>query len=103
MGEPEKLSDGWWRVPLELTDKPVSDELNTAWHGTRMSCLYSILYHEQLVGDVYCYGEPCAVNAQTYMVFENVFGNGAWWASLPTTGAEIKRILLLLTCKQRDH
>ena len=52
LGKPEQQEKGWWRIPiLPITSpgKPSGEQWSTAWHGTKFSCLYSILYHHELL------------------------------------------------------
>jgi hypothetical protein len=97
LGKPEQQEKGWWRIPiLPITSpgKSSGEQWSTAWHGTIFSCLYSILYHDELLESnkeghmkkdlqgVYCHKPGTSRKAENYVVFENVFSNGHWWGAL---------------------
>ena len=90
LGPVEKHPDGWWRLPIVSALKPSGGYWSTAWHATKYSCLYSIMYHEQLqesnirsnLRGVWCYKAAMFHKATAFAVFENVFSNGHWWGVL---------------------
>ena len=52
LGKPEQQEKGWWRIPIlpiTFPGKSSGEQWSTAWHGTNFSCLYSILYHDELL------------------------------------------------------
>ena len=97
LGMPAKETDGWWRFPI-LSNRSSGEsnggEWKTAWHGTTFGCIYSILYHEEMLESkteghmkknlqgVYCHKADTAHKAENYMVFEDVGSNGHWWAAM---------------------
>ena len=51
-GTPEQRDKGWWRLPITSSGNSSSEQFKepkTAWHGTNFRCVYSIMYHEELV------------------------------------------------------
>ena len=92
LGLPQRHDHGWWCLPFKSTRSwPQDANIERAWHGTRFSCLYSILYYgelfestmpghiKQMRAGVYCHGPKTSAKAENYMVFEDVFSIGAWW------------------------
>ena len=89
LGPVEKHPDGWWRLPIASARKSFGGQWSTAWHATTFSCLYSIMYHEELLETDYlrpmgvsCYPSTMFQRAINYVVFENVFSNGHWWGAV---------------------
>ena len=52
LGMPEKEPGGWWRIPIlsnRSSGESSGGQWKTAWHGTNFPCLYSILYHDEML------------------------------------------------------
>jgi hypothetical protein len=93
LGMPEQQENGWWRLPIKSPGKSFGEQWCTAWHGTNFKCLYSILYHDELLESnkeghmkqdlpgVYCHKPGTSGKAENYLVFENVFSNTHWWGA----------------------
>ena len=97
LGMPEKEPDGWWRFPIlsnRSSGESSGGQLKTGRLGTTFPCIYSILYHDEMLESnteghmkknlqgVYCHKADTAHKAENYMVFEDVGSNGHWWAAM---------------------
>jgi hypothetical protein len=94
LGEPVKYHNGWWRLRIESCSQSVDTTgWEAAWHGPHFPCIYSVLFHGELLESrdnwntqqaregVYCHDPKMAEKAERYMVFELVFSDGAWWGT----------------------
>ena len=94
LGKPVKREDGWWCLPIKSCNRSVdATRLQVAWHGTQFLCIYSVLFQGRLLESkdvwntkqsrdgVYCHGGKSARKADNYMVFQQVFSDGAWWGA----------------------
>ena len=89
LGPAEQMVNGWWRLPFRRPSELQGINIEVAWHVTRITSLYSVLFYEELSestlhtkqmrAGVYCHGSKTASRAEYYMVFEDVFSIGAWW------------------------
>ena len=97
LGKPKNQKKGWWRFPMLPIKSPGNssgEQWNIAWHGTNFECLYSIVYHDEMLESnqkghmkanlqgVYCHKAGTSGQAENYMVFKDVFSNGQWWGAL---------------------
>lgn len=101
LGDPCPRGDGWFSLDFLETTAVVKANLENlgwtrAWHGTKIECLYSILYHGRLFesrdserGDrmltdspgVYVHKDGTSHKAENYLRFVQLFGDGVFWAA----------------------
>ena len=89
-GKPLQLTDGWWKLPLRSAEKNAC--WKSAFHGTKWSNVYCILESGELLESdkymknglkgVYCYKTEHSHKAENFIIFEDVFSNGHWWAAM---------------------
>ena len=89
LGPAEQMVNGWWRFPFRCPSELQYINIEVAWHVTRITSLYSVLFYaelsestmhmKQMRAGVYCHGPKTVSRAEYDMVFEDFFSFGAWW------------------------